>query len=244
MPRFRIVGRHTEALFHSRLQLVEQVGIDSNAGCDHEVTVGRLSLEADVSQLTKSDLARVCRECRTRCGDRMQRYAQVMRKCIGCPKRQNRQRYRSSGDPLDDIMNGAVAATGEHRVASLCNCLTCLCSRLVAGLCGNDRGIHPRVTQYSKCGIQLRMAAFATGPRVVEQPDVFHRQDRSLPNSPLPHAKHGLLIDGMPNLSSQHRDLSSMMRIVSDQISKECGNIGPKALYASIGCKRRLQYVG
>jgi hypothetical protein len=59
MPRFRIVGRHSQALFHSGLQFVKKVRIDSNAGGDNEVATCWFTLEAYVSQMTKRNLTRL-----------------------------------------------------------------------------------------------------------------------------------------------------------------------------------------
>jgi hypothetical protein len=56
----------------------------------------------------------------------------------------------------------------------------------------------------------------------------------TLPPAPLPHAKHGLLRQRMPELPRQHCDLTAVVSIVRDQIRGESGYIGAKTPDPSI----------
>src|ERR1700678_838809 len=53
-------------------------------------------------------------------------------------------------------------------------------------------------------------------------------------SAPLPHAKHRLLRQGMPELVCQHCDLTAMVRVVRDQVCGESGYVGAKATDASV----------
>src|SRR5882672_1325469 len=63
----------------------------------------------------------------------------------------------------------------------------------------------------------------------------------SLSHAPLPHSECRLRRNGMADLPGQHGDLSSMMGIVRDQITKEGGYVGAKAFDAPVTVHGRFQ---
>src|SRR5258708_5124868 len=65
--------------------------------------------------------------------------------------------------------------------------------------------------------------------------------DLSLSHAPFPHSECRFLWDGMSNLPREHGDLSAVMRVVRDQITKEAGYIRAKAFDASVAVQRRFQ---
>ena len=119
MPRFRIVGRHPQALFHSGLQFVEKGAHRlqrrrRQRSSNLLVHPGGLHIANDQAQFDAVGL-RALRAPPRPGAAAGANHAPVHWRF----KRQNRQRYRRTGDPLDDIMNRAVSTTGKHCVATV-----------------------------------------------------------------------------------------------------------------------------
>src|SRR5579863_2473181 len=183
---------------------------------------------------------------------------------VGCTHRQNGQGNRSIYDHLRYVMDGAIAATGEDRIATGRNRFPCLLVSMRTRLGGNHVGFDACTAQHRQRRFQLSQPtpAAAARIRVIEKCGLAHEvieaglyltvgvgprrpgkaAAEDLPRSPLPHAKHRFLRQRVTKLARDHRDLPAMMRVVRDQVSQESGYIWTKALHPAVALERPADY--
>ena len=94
------------------------MGVDANAGSDREVTRGALAVEIfilDAAERNATDVA-FHRDFSGR--TRTQRNSEIVCQGVCGAKGKNGQRDWRTGQSLNDIVNGAIAATGKNGIAS------------------------------------------------------------------------------------------------------------------------------
>src|SRR5437660_9960253 len=99
-----VICRHSKARFQYRVQLVEQVGVDADAGCHREVTRAAASVEVLIFDLADTNAAGSGSESGTRSTDRIQRQSDVMRQCVGGSHWNDAQRHIASHYALQSIV--------------------------------------------------------------------------------------------------------------------------------------------
>src|ERR1700741_2684610 len=94
------------------------MSIDADAGGDHEIAGAGVAVNIGVGDAAKSDAAKRGTQAGLRGTSYVERNAKIVCECIGGADGQDRQRSVRIGEDLDDVVDGAVASTGENRVTA------------------------------------------------------------------------------------------------------------------------------
>src|ERR1700722_9447605 len=94
------------------------MGIDADSCRDREIARGLLALKVFVLDATERNAANSAVHGGARGRARAKRKSEIVGESVGGAERKNRESYRRAGQPLNNVVNGAVAAAGEDRVAA------------------------------------------------------------------------------------------------------------------------------
>ena len=147
MPSFRVVSGHAKAMLGSGVEFIEEVSIDSNPGGDDEVACAGLPFEILILNASQSNAPRCGGESGLRGAGDIHGQAEIVGQCVSGAHGKNGQRNASRGQYLDDVVDRAIAATGEDSVTSGEHGLTGFVFSVGTGVRKDEVGFDPCVAQ-------------------------------------------------------------------------------------------------
>jgi hypothetical protein len=118
MPGFRVVGGHAQAMFGSGVEFIEKVGVDSHTGGHDEVAGAGLSFEIVILNAAQGHAPRRSGESGPRGAGDIHGQAKIVGERVGGTHGKNCKRDVGSGEHLDNVVDGAIAAAAENGVTS------------------------------------------------------------------------------------------------------------------------------
>jgi hypothetical protein len=123
------------------------MSVDTHSGGNHEITCAGIAPHVGIAYAAERDAARG-RLQRSFCSGRnFHGKIQVVRERVRGAHRQNRHCGRRVGENLSDVVDGAIAAAGEDRVATGVDGAASFFHGVMGRFSGNQVGFHAAVSQ-------------------------------------------------------------------------------------------------
>ena len=175
--RFGIVGDHAQVALDQRVQLVEQMRIRADAGGDREEAGAALAFKIGIFHAAQGNAPGRCSQKGAGRARRRKRQPKIVSQCVGGSQGNDAQGGIASDHALEDVMGGAIAATGNDGVTSAGDGLARLFARVGLAPRGLCRYLDPGLAQHRQCRFNVRQPprAAAARQRVVEKSRLAHQ---------------------------------------------------------------------
>ncbi len=164
LPRLEVVGGHSAAFLEMGVEVVEEVGIDSNTGGDGEVAGGGFAMEIFVLDSAEGDAAdsALPLDGHFRGGGGAEGNLQIVREGVGGAERENGEGDGSIGETLDNVVDGAIASAGEDGIAAVGDGAASVVGGFLAGAADGEFGADAGGLDDSDSVVELGVATAAS----------------------------------------------------------------------------------
>ena len=172
-----VVGGHAQVAFDQRVQLVEQMRIRADAGGDREEAGAAIAFKIGIFHAAQGNAPGRCSQEGPGCARRRKRQSQIVSQRVGRAQRNDAQGGIASDHALENVMGGAIAATGNDGVTSAGDGLARLFARVGLAPRGFRGHLDPGLAQHGQCRFNVRQSprAAPARQRVVEEGGLAHQ---------------------------------------------------------------------